>query len=120
MSLTRELEALGAGIDEPLEKLNLAVALLDASGTIRWQNATSVARIGARRGVHYLGAIAPDYRRAAQTEVTRLMFSAQASTKLELVVVGPAGQRRRSLLDSVPVHSGARIVGVLFVAVPLT
>jgi DNA-binding CsgD family transcriptional regulator len=117
-NLSRELEVLGATLDESLEALKMSVVLVDPSGTVRWQNAASVARVGERRGTHYLGVVAPDYRRLARTEFIRLLFGAGGS-RLELVILDRAGRRMRLLLTSTSVRSGELVVGVLLVALPL-
>jgi len=119
MSLERELGTLGASVEGLLDDLNASVTLLDEGGRILWQNGVSVARVGARRGSSFLNVMAPEYRRAAETEFMRLRFNPAASSRREVVVMGPNGRRMRSLAFSVPVRDGTRVAGVLAVGVPL-
>src|SRR5438132_10423072 len=103
---------MGASVEGLMEELKASVTLLDEEGRIRWQNELSIARIGDRRGSSFLSVIAPEHRRIAETEFTRLRFNAGASSRRELVVVSPDGRRMRSLAFSIPVLSGTRVAGV--------
>jgi hypothetical protein len=61
MSFTRQLQALGAELDDLLENTSMTMCLMDVSGVIRWQNPASVALVGDRRGLPGIEAIAPEY-----------------------------------------------------------
>ncbi|HKT45781.1 MAG TPA: LuxR C-terminal-related transcriptional regulator [Gaiellaceae bacterium] len=118
--LARELEARGATLDDVLERLDASVTLLDVGGRVVWQNRLSVERVGDRRGARFVELMAPEYRRIAEAEFRRLIVSSDASSRREVVVVGPDGQRMRSISFALPLRdeSGA-VSGVLAVAVPL-
>lgn len=117
--LARELEVRGASIDDVLEQLDASVTLLDRAGRVVWQNAKSIARVGDRRGANFLGLIAPDYRPMAELEFKRLLFSNEASSRRELVVVGPDGQRMRSLSFGIAIRSDNQVSGVVAIGVSL-
>src|SRR2546429_6276957 len=113
MSLERELGTLGASVEGLLDDLNASVTLLDEGGRILWQNGVSVARVGDRRGSSFLNVMAPEYRRAAETEFMRLRFNPAASSRREGGVMGPHGRRLRALAVSVPVPAGHPVTGGL-------
>ncbi|HEY2074090.1 MAG TPA: LuxR C-terminal-related transcriptional regulator [Gaiellaceae bacterium] len=117
--LARELERRGASIDDVLENLDASMTLLDRSGRVVWQNERSVTRVGDRRGASFLGLMAPDYRPMAEMEFRRLILSNEASSRREVVVVGPDGQRMRSISFGVPIRNADGVSGVLAMGVPL-
>jgi DNA-binding CsgD family transcriptional regulator len=118
-TLARALEDLGAPTGSPFEQLGTSIVLTDVEGRIRWQNSLSVARVGDQRGRNFLDLMAPEHREMAQTEFTRLRFNPQASSRREVVVIGPDGRRKRTMAFSVPVRGEDGVVGILTVGVPL-
>jgi DNA-binding CsgD family transcriptional regulator len=117
--LARELEVRGASIDDVLDLLDASMTLLDRNGRVVWQNATSIARVGNRRGMSFLALMAPDYRPMAEVEFKRLLFGNDVSSRREVVVVSPDGQRMRSISFGIPIRSANRVSGVLAFGVPL-
>ena len=113
-----ELEALGPGIDDPLDELSLAVVLVDHAGRIRWQNRTSLARVGNRNGVPVLDTVAPEYRHVFQTQFAQALLGDRVD-EIEIVVVGLDGARRRSRVNTVAMRREGEVVGLLVVATPL-
>ena len=113
-----ELEALGAGIDDPLDELSLAVVLVDHAGRIRWQNRTSLARVGNRNGVPVVDTVAPEYRHVFQTQLAQALLGDRVD-EIEIVVVGLDGARRRSRVNTVAMRREGEVVGLLVVATPL-
>jgi DNA-binding CsgD family transcriptional regulator len=118
-ALARELEARGATLDDVLERLDASVTLLDVNGRIVWQNTLSIQRVGDRRGTSFGSLMAPEYRPIAEAEFRRLLFSSDASSRREVVVVAPDGQRMRSISFGVPIRDENGVTGVLAVGVPL-
>lgn len=117
--LARELAARGATLDDVLERLDASVTLLDVGGRVVWQNTLSVERVGDRRGTRFVDLMAPEYRRIGEAEFKRLIVSADASSRREVVVVGRDGQRMRSISFALPLRDENGVSGVLAVAVPL-
>jgi DNA-binding CsgD family transcriptional regulator len=121
MSFTRQLQALGAKLDDVLEKLTMPVMLVDASGVVRWQNAASIALVGEKRGVAAVDAVAPEYVHEVQASFARKTLGIDESRDAELVVVTPDGQRRRVQTSTVALRDGSqRVVGVLGFGVVFT
>jgi DNA-binding CsgD family transcriptional regulator len=118
MSLLRELEAMGATLDDLLDDLGASLTLLDPEGRIVWQNEASIARVGEQRGANFLDLLVPEQRRAAATDFMRLRFTPGATSRREVVVTAD-GRRMRSLSVSVSVRSGKEAAGVLALGVPL-
>jgi DNA-binding CsgD family transcriptional regulator len=120
-ALARALDALGVPIEDVLDQLEATVSVLDTTGAIRWQNAMSVARVGDQLGVNFLELMSPEHKAMADTEFTRLIFNPDASSRREIVVVGPNGKRMRTLSFGTPIQTADdRVVGVVVIGVPLT
>lgn len=118
-SLRRALEALGADVEDILERLSATVTVLDTAGRVRWQNALSVERVGERRGTHFADLLAPEQRELAKAEFARVLFTPGATFFREVVVLGPDAARRRSVSFSAAFGRGRRAVGVLAIGIPL-
>ena len=120
-TLARALDALGVSIENVLDQLETTISVLDTSGVVRWQNALSIARVGDQRGVDFLELMAPEHRGMAEMEFARLVMSPSASSRREVMVVGPSGKRMRTLSFGSPIRSPeGRIVGVITLGIPLT
>jgi DNA-binding CsgD family transcriptional regulator len=118
-SLARELQARGTSVEDVFDRLDASLTLLDRTGHVVWQNELSRTRVGDRRGLNFIGLMAPEYRPIAEAEFKRLIFSADASSRREVVVVGPDGQRMRSISFGIPIRSANQVNGVLAVGIPL-
>jgi len=117
MSFTRQLQALGAELDDVLDRLSMPMCLVDVSGVIRWQNAASVALVGDKRGLPGVEAVAPEYVHEVQSSLTRKTLGVDLVRDAELVVLAPDGQRKRVLTSTVALHDyDQKVVGVLSVA----
>jgi DNA-binding CsgD family transcriptional regulator len=106
MSFTRQLQSLGAELDDVLEQLGMPMWLVDASGVVRWQNAASVALVGDRRGQSGVAAVAPEYLNEARA------ISRKCEGDAEVDVVALDGHRTRLLASMAPVRDrDANVVG---------
>jgi DNA-binding CsgD family transcriptional regulator len=119
MSLSEHLRALGAELDSSLERLDLAMLVVDRSGRILWQNPASVGLVGARQGSHFMTVVAPVFVHQAQTSFSRKLLGVDGATSRQLVVVGPDGERKRVESSAVTIESGGEVVGVFGIARPL-
>src|SRR5436190_705344 len=99
-----ELEALGAGIDDPLDELSLAVVLVDHAGRIRWQNRTSLARLAAGRSTPEIADRLGFTLETARNYVRRLLRGLGAHSRLEAVAKG----HRLGLIPRDPPGSSGR------------
>ena len=115
-SLADVLETVGASLERSLERLNVAVYLVDSTGRIRWQNAAAVALVGAKCGSHFASVLAPEYLHVAQQAFTRKVLGTEGSVDREMVVLGPNGQRTRVVTNGVPVEGSGGVVGVFGLA----
>jgi DNA-binding CsgD family transcriptional regulator len=121
MSFTRQLQALGAKLDDVLEKLTMPVVLVDASGVIRWQNRASIALVGDKCGEPGVEAVAPEYVHEVQASFARKTLGIDEARDAELVVVTPEGQRKRVQTSTVALRDcSERVVGVLGIGVVWT
>jgi DNA-binding CsgD family transcriptional regulator len=117
MSFTRELQTLGAELDDVLDRLATPIVLVDASGVIRWQNAASIALVGDRCGSPGVEAVAPEYVHEVQASFARKTLGVDETRDAELVVVDGTGKRKRVQTSTVALRDGAEnLVGVLGVA----
>jgi DNA-binding CsgD family transcriptional regulator len=112
MSLTLQLEALGAELDTLLDEFAVPLYLVGASGVIRWQNRASIALTGDLRGSSFLAVVVPEYRSEAQTRFSRHAFADDGATDVDVVIVGSDGVRRRVRAKSQAVKAGDKLVGV--------
>ncbi len=113
-TLQRELRALGA-VDALVEQVVWPLFLLDADGTIRWQNDAAVDVVGDRRRGRFLNVVAPDYRHTVQHALTRMRLGEARVREVELVLLGPNRERRRVHASGATLTDGAALVGVLSV-----
>ena len=113
MSITQLVRELGSELDSVLEELDLAIVVVDVSGTIRWQNQAAVDLMGAKRGSHCMTVVAPDFLHQAQTSFTRKLLGVDRATNRMAVVVGPDGERTRIEGRSVALESDGQFVGMV-------
>jgi DNA-binding CsgD family transcriptional regulator len=116
--LARQLRELGAGVDDLLENLAATLTLLDRTGRIRWQNEASLARVGDRRGQHYLELISPEHRHSAEKEFQRIKETVGDWSRRAVVVVADR-LRVRSLAITIPLRSNGEFAGALSLGLPL-
>jgi hypothetical protein len=112
MSLQRHLQALGVDIVSVLEQLAAPVALVDASGTLLWQNAAAIAFVGDLRGTR-LAAIAPDCRLQSETSLARRSMGLDPVTNAALVLIAADGGRKRVETLSISLANGDGLAAIL-------
>jgi DNA-binding NarL/FixJ family response regulator len=95
-----------------LERLDAPVALADPSGTLLWQNPTSVACFGDRRGTRFAG-IPPDYRHQMKASLARKSMGLDKVSEVGLVLAGADGEQKRIEMISFSLMNGERLVAIL-------
>lgn len=94
--------------------MTMPVMLADAEGTIRWQNAASIALVGDRRGQPGVEIVAPEYVHEVQAAFVRKTLGIDVAREAELIVLTPDGRRRRVRSSTVALRDGdERVVGVM-------
>jgi DNA-binding CsgD family transcriptional regulator len=99
VSLAATLEAIGAEFALSLERLPSPVCLLDASGTVLWQNRAAVALVGDRRG-----------------KTSAAGVPSEVVTNEAILLPTPAGDQARVESVAIPLHDDAGLVAVLKIA----
>jgi DNA-binding CsgD family transcriptional regulator len=111
-TLQSQLQALNVDITVSLEQLNAPAALLDPSGTVLWQNPSSIKLLGDHRGMRFT-AIAPDYQQETRAILARRMHGVDLVDYRRLVLIDREGQRKRVETISLSLTRGSQVVGVL-------
>jgi DNA-binding CsgD family transcriptional regulator len=109
----RMLEALGADLEEALERVNLPMFFVDDKGRVRWQNAAAEALVGNKVGSHFAGGLPPEYVNEAQRAFSRKLLGSEGSVDREWVILAADDSRVRFVTSGVPVSGRDRVVGVL-------
>ena len=95
-----------------LEELDAPASLMDATGTVVWQNAAATAFVGDKRGAT-LPAIASDYQEQSRAAFARRAKGADRIATGGVVLVDAEGNRKRVETVSLTLMNGATFVGVL-------
>jgi len=112
VSLSDELETLGATFDDIIDGLGLPAWLVDANGAVLWLNQAALALDGGHRADHFLDGVAPESRHQAQTLFSRKLLGVDTATRASLVVTRRNGERIVIEASDVAVRSGDKFVGV--------
>jgi DNA-binding CsgD family transcriptional regulator len=110
----RMLEALGADLEEALERVNLPMFFVDDKGRVRWQNAAAEALVGNEQGrLAFRRGLPPEYVNEAQRAFSRKLLGSEGSVDREWVILAADDSRVRFVTSGVPVSGRDRVVGVL-------
>jgi PAS domain S-box-containing protein len=104
--------AAGGDIELALSTVGVPSYVLDTMGTVRWINPAAERLLGDVRGRHFTSVVAPEDSRRAQEQFARKVLGTSAATDSTAVLVSTAGSRVGVEISSVPLMSGARVVGV--------
>ena len=101
---------LGGDLAGSLEDVLVPAALLDADGTVRWQNKASLALRGSLVGRSYAELVLPGERTQAHDLLTHILCAGEPA---ELTLTLPTRDGyARAQLSAVPVREGGAVVGV--------
>ena len=106
------LRALGADVEEALERVNVPSYVLDRAGVVRWTNEAARRLVGDQVGRHFTSVVAPEETRRAQELFTRKVTGNSEVTDAAMVVVDTKGEHIPVELSSVPLRRGEHVVGV--------
>jgi DNA-binding CsgD family transcriptional regulator len=116
--LSRELEELGgADITAALEDVPTRAWLLDAEGTVLWQNKASEEGLGDRRGGKWAAMLTERSAQDAEAAWQRLVCSGEPA-EITIEVVEPDGSTAKRDVSVAPLREGGSVVGVFGVGVP--
>ena len=99
-------------LPEALGRLKLPLFIVDASGTVVWQNAAGLTTVGDFSGAQYTTALAPESRTDVVVDFTRKMLGTSDASAQEAVLIGRDGRRWKAEISTVALTEGRRVVGV--------
>lgn len=112
-----ELRALGADVEDALERVNIPAYVIDAAGVIRWVNEATLRIVGDVRGRRFTSVCAPEDRRRAQELFAQKVAGTALVTDAEVMLLDPSGDRVTVEISSVPLRRGGHVIGVFGQAV---
>jgi DNA-binding CsgD family transcriptional regulator len=112
LTLSAQLESLGATFDDMIEALGLPAWLVGANGAVLWLNEAARALGGEPLPASFMSGVAPESRHQAQTLFSRKLLGSDQKTEASIQVVGRNGERLLLEAHSVAVRSGEKVVGV--------
>jgi PAS domain S-box-containing protein len=112
VTLSAQLESLGATIDDAIDALALPAWLVDANGSVLWLNKAALDLAGERRFGHFIAAVAPESRHQVQTSFSRKLLGVDNATQSVVKVIRPNGERMLIEANGVALRSGGKVVGV--------
>jgi PAS domain S-box-containing protein len=107
-----DLKAIGAEVENALERVNVPSYVIDVTGIIRWLNPAAERLVGDCRGKQFTSVVAPEERRRSREVFASKVAGTRQVTDASVVVIGADGERIDIELSSVPLLRGDRIVGV--------
>jgi PAS domain S-box-containing protein len=102
----------GGDVERALRGVGVPSYVLDTAGIVRWINPAAERLLGDIRGRHYTSVVAPEETRRARELFSQKMLGTSAATDTSGFLVSTAGKRVAVELNSVPLMSGERVVGV--------
>jgi PAS domain S-box-containing protein len=112
-----ELRALGADVEDALERVNIPAYVIDSAGVIRWVNEATLRIVGDVRGRQFTSVCAPEDRRRAQELFAQKVAGTALVTDAEVMLLDPGGDRVTVEISSVPLRRGGHVIGVFGQAV---
>jgi DNA-binding NarL/FixJ family response regulator len=115
--LEQALRELGGDITGTLEEVSVAVALVDRSGVIRWQNRAARGRYGNNTGRPVASAVVPGSGAELEAVLSEVLGRGEAT---DFTVTARLPDGRTETVDgcAVPVPGGGNIVGVFGLTKP--
>jgi PAS domain S-box-containing protein len=104
--------SVGGDVELALSNVGVPSYVLDTTGSVRWINPAAERLLGDIRGRHFTSVVAPEDVRRAQEQFARKVLGTAQATDLTGVLVSRAGARVPVEINSVPLMSGERVVGV--------
>jgi PAS domain S-box-containing protein len=112
MGRVSKLEAIGADVEDAIERVRVPAYIIDAHGIIRWLNPAAMKIVGDVRGRHLTSVVAPEERRRAQEIFLRNLMGPSEGSDNKGVMIGADGERVSGELSAVPLRRGGHVIGV--------
>lgn len=112
MAPTPEGLAVGGDVERALAGISVPSYVLDTEGAVRWLNPAAERLFGNVRGRHFTSVIGPEDQARARELFARKVLGTTAATEANGVFVARDGTRHTLEVNSVPLMSGERVVGV--------
>jgi len=104
--------AVHGNVEQALDNVGVPSYVIDTTGVVQWINAAAERLLGDVRGRQFTSVVAPEETRRARELFTQKVLGTVESTDATGVFVSTAGTRVPVEISSVPLKSGARVVGV--------
>jgi DNA-binding CsgD family transcriptional regulator len=117
--LSQAVAQLGGDLDRAFGELLVPAVVIDARGTIRWQNAAVTGRFGEVLGHHFTKLLAPESMNVGRTEFARQLLGVERTSGREATFITRTGERLQADVSTVALEgTDRRVVGVFGLAAP--
>ena len=106
------LEAIGADVEDALERVRVPAYVIDRHGIIRWVNAAAEKLVGDVRGLQMTSVLAPEERPRGREIFTRNLMGPPEGSDNRGVFLGADGERIEMEVSGVPLMRGGHVIGV--------
>jgi PAS domain S-box-containing protein len=106
------LEAIGADVEDALERVRVPAYVIDRHGIIRWINTAAENLVGDVRGQQMTSVLAPEERPRGREIFTRNLMGPPEGSDNRGVFLGADGARIEMEVSGVPLMRGGHVIGV--------
>ena len=106
------LEAIGADVEDALERVRVPAYVIDRHGIIRWINSAAEKLVGDVRGLQMTSVLAPEERPRGREIFTRNLMGPPEGSDNRGVFLGADGERIEMEVSGVPLMRGGHVIGV--------
>jgi PAS domain S-box-containing protein len=106
------LEAIGADVEDALERVRVPAYVIDRHGIIRWINTAAEKLVGDVRGLQMTSVLAPEERPRGREIFTRNLMGPPEGSDNRGVFLGADGERIEMEVSGVPLMRGGHVIGV--------
>jgi PAS domain S-box-containing protein len=107
-----ELKAIGADVEDAIERVRVPAYMIDAQGIVQWLNPAAEKLVGDVRGRPLTSVVAPEESQRARAIFARNLLGPSSGSDNKGVLISADGQRVSVELSAVPLRSGGRVIGV--------
>lgn len=107
-----DLEAIGADVEDALERVRVPAYVIDRHGIIRWINPAAEQIVGDVRGKQVTSVLAPEERLRGRQIFTRNLMGPPEGSDNRGVFLGADGERVVMEVSGVPLKRGGHVIGV--------
>lgn len=106
------LEAIGADVEDALERVRVPAYVIDRHGIIRWINSAAEKLVGDVRGQQMTSVLAPEERPRGRELFARNLIGPPEGSDNRGVFLGADGERIAMEVSGVPLTRGGHVIGV--------